>query len=260
MKGRLVTVANAKPEKIRCDACPAMCYIAAGRSGACDRYTNEDGKLVRLNPLKILENAAENGGEIVPFLEREWEGEILPGPETFVNAIGAGTTYPDYKPAPFIVASETDGVDMVTVVTEGIFSYCGVKLKIDTDRHLDNECAPVRADGEVIGHVTTSEYGSQILALGGVHHLTGGTKKEGRVTRATMLSLCNGEAANLTIDGGAELTVQAGKPLVINGALEERMRVGCSSATVGMFAAQWKGLVDDVIVVDDHITGVMSEH
>jgi len=26
--------------------------------------------------------------------------------------------------------------DMVTVVTEGIFSYCGVKLKIDTDRYL----------------------------------------------------------------------------------------------------------------------------
>ena len=27
-------------------------------------------------------------------------------------------------------------MDMVTVVTEGIFSYCGVKLKIDTDRDL----------------------------------------------------------------------------------------------------------------------------
>ena len=34
---------------------------------------------------------------------------------------------------------------MVTVVTEGIFSYCGVKLKIDTYRHRhENEiwCAP----------------------------------------------------------------------------------------------------------------------
>ncbi len=27
-----------------------------------------------------------------------------------------------------------------------------------------------------------------------------------------------------------------------------------------MFAAQWKGLVDEVVVVDDHITGVASEH
>ena len=59
--------------------------------------------------------------------------------DAFVTGIGAGTTYPDYKPAPFIVASEVEGVDMVTVVTEAIFSYCGVKVKIDTDRHLGPE-------------------------------------------------------------------------------------------------------------------------
>ena len=51
----------------------------------------------------------------------------------FVTAVGAGTTYPDYKPAPFIISREIDGVDFVTVVTEAIFSYCGVKVKIDTD-------------------------------------------------------------------------------------------------------------------------------
>jgi hypothetical protein len=38
------------------------------------------------------------------------------------------------------------------------------------------------------------------------------------------------------------------------------MRVGCGSAAIGMFAAQWRGLVDEVVVVDDHITGVVSEH
>src|SRR3546814_8215486 len=107
---------------------------------------------------------------------------LVSGARTFVTAIGAGTTYPDYKPAPFIVSSEIDGVDMVTVVTEGIFSYCGVKVKIDTDRHLGPEQSLVRADGEAVGHVTTGEYGSQMLSLGGVHHLTGGSKKEGRVT------------------------------------------------------------------------------
>ena len=37
---------------------------------------------------------------------------------------------------------------MVTVVTEGIFSYCGVKVKIDTDRHLGPERAAVRVQGE----------------------------------------------------------------------------------------------------------------
>ena len=38
------------------------------------------------------------------------------------------------------------------------------------------------------------------------------------------------------------------------------MRVGCGSATIGIFARQWQGHVDEVIVVDDHITGVLSEH
>ena len=38
------------------------------------------------------------------------------------------------------------------------------------------------------------------------------------------------------------------------------MRVGCGSAAMGMFARQWFGHADEVIVVDDHITGVMSEH
>ena len=42
--------------------------------------------------------------------------------QRFVSAIGAGTTYPDYEPAPFIVSSESGRRRMVTVVTEGIFS------------------------------------------------------------------------------------------------------------------------------------------
>jgi hypothetical protein len=54
--------------------------------------------------------------------------------------------------------------------------------------------------------------------------------------------------------------VQAGKPPIVDGAQEERMRVGCGSATIGMFAKQWFGKVDEVVVVDDHITGVLSEH
>src|SRR4030095_17085806 len=56
------------------------------------------------------------------------------------------------------------------------------------------------------------------------------------------------------------LTIQAGKPPVINGAAEERMRVGCGSATIGIFAKQWQDHADEVIVVDDHITGVLTEH
>ena len=42
-------------EKIRCDACPVMCYIANGKSGACDRYANEGGQLIRLDPLMVMQ-------------------------------------------------------------------------------------------------------------------------------------------------------------------------------------------------------------
>ena len=248
--------------KIRCDACPVLCYIREGMLGACDRYANRGGVLTRVDPHVLLERTLKAGGEVVPFLPaaREWDGRMVREPSTFVTAIGAGTTYPDYKPAPFIVSSEVDGVDMVTVVTEGIFSYCGLKVKNDTDRHLGAECSAVRANGEKIGHVTTAEYGSQMLSLGGVHHLTGGSKKEGRVTCESLLALANCKPVEVTVDGGATLIIEAGKAPIINGHREERMRVGCGSATIGIFAKQWMGLVDEVVVVDDHITGVLSEH
>ena len=248
--------------KIRCDACPVLCYIREGMAGACDRYANQGGTLVRVDPHVLLERAAGRGDAVVPFegTSESWDGSIVRGGDTFVTAIGAGTTYPDYKPAPFIVSSQVEGVDMVTVVTEGIFSYCGVKVKIDTDRHLGPERNLVRAGGEPIGHVTTVEYGSQMLSLGGVNHLTGGSKKEGRATCDALLALCNKQPVELVIDEGAKVVIQAGKAPIVNGVPEERMRVGCGSATIGMFARQWFDHVDDVVVVDDHITGVLSEH
>ena len=247
-------------EKIRCDACPVMCFIADGKSGACDRYANENGEIIRLDPLVILNNQIEKGEQVKPFLKADWNGETTENDNTFITAIGSGTTYPDYKPAPFIFNSKVDGADFITVVTEAIFSYCGVKIKIDTDRHLGSERAIVRHKGEAIGHVMTSEYGSQMLSLGGVDHLTGGSKVEGRVTCEALMNLCNKEAVELSIDEGLTVIVQAGKPPIIEGIEETKMRVGCGSATIGMFASQWIGLVDEVVVVDDHITGVVSEH
>lgn len=247
-------------EKIRCDACPVMCYIADGQAGACDRYANEDGRIIRCDPLTLLDKRIADGGDVVPFLKSEWDGRLIKDEDVFVTAVGAGTTYPDYKPAPFIVSREVEGADFVTVVSEAVFSYCGVKIKIDTDRHLGPEGATIRADGEAVGLVMTGEYGSQMLSLGGVHHLTGGSKKEGRATCETLMNLCNKEAVELVIDDGSSVTVEAGAAPIVDGTVEHRMRVGCGSATIGMFASQWKGLVDEVVVVDDHITGVVSEH
>jgi len=129
--------------KIRCDACPVLCYIKDGRAGACDRYANENGELVRVDAFTVIEQRNNENGEVVAFLPGDeipsWDGSLIGSNTTFVTAIGASTTYPDYKPAPFIVGQQHDGVDMVTVVTEGIFSYCGAKVKIDTDRHVGPE-------------------------------------------------------------------------------------------------------------------------
>ncbi|PIE16848.1 MAG: 6-hydroxynicotinate reductase [Rhodobacterales bacterium] len=255
---------RANPERIRCDACPVLCFIAEGRSGACDRYANNGGELVRLDPLTIIENSIEHGAKAVPFMKNtdgnDWDGDLVQSSRPFITAVGAGTTYPDYKPAPFIVSQTVADADLVTVVTEGIFSYCGVKVKIDTDRFIGHERAIVRCQGEPVGHVMTSEYGSKMLSLGGVEHLTGGSKKEGRITCDTLLKLCNRDAVELTIDDGATVVVKAGEAPIVNGQIEKRMRVGCGSATIGMFASQWAQHVDEVVVVDDHITGVLSEH
>ncbi|HJP23150.1 MAG TPA: 6-hydroxynicotinate reductase [Alphaproteobacteria bacterium] len=242
---------------IRCDACPVLCRIREGQAGACDRYANREGTLLRLDPLLVTARAEA----LVPFLEEsaQWDGELMAG-DRFLTGVGSGTTYPDYKPAPFIVSAEVDGVDMVTVVSEGIFSYCGVKVKIDTDRHLGSEAAAVRCQGEVIGHVSTAEYGSQMLALGGVQHFTGGSRREGDVTCQALMEMCNGQPVELDIEGGCGLVVEAGAAPIVDGQRETLMRVGCGSATIGMFARQWQGHADEVIVVDDQITGVLSEH
>ncbi|MFP6691066.1 MAG: 6-hydroxynicotinate reductase, partial [Alphaproteobacteria bacterium] len=206
---------------IRCDACPVLCRIREGKAGACDRYANIDGKLARLDPLLV----ASRSDKLVPFMEgtEAWSGEMLKPGDSFVTGLGSGTTYPDYKPAPFIVSAEIDGVDMITVVSEAIFSYCGVKVKIDTDRYLGPEEADVRCQGEPIGHVTTAEYGSQMLSLGGVRHFTGGSKHEGTVTCDALLAMCNGDAVELTVDGGSTVVVEAGAPPIVDGEQEQRM-------------------------------------
>ncbi len=251
-------------DKVRCEACPVLCQISPGKLGACDRYGNVDGVLTRTDALTLV---ARPGTDLVAFAAAQKDGAfaadtapISGDAPVFVSGIGATTTYPDYKPAPFIVASQHEGVDLVTVVTEGIFSYCSFKVKVDTDRFLGPEQATVRCRGEAVGHVTTIEYGSQFLAIGGVHHLTGGSKKEGRIACETMMALGNREPVELQVEGGARIVVQADRPPVIDGVAERRMRVGCGSAAIGIFAPQWAGHVDEVVVVDDHITGVLSEH
>jgi hypothetical protein len=82
------SVPDATTEKIRCDACPVMCYIADGKAGACDRYANHGGALVRLDPLTVI----QGGAQAVAFLDQgdnaqDWDGDVIQGNRTFVTAV-----------------------------------------------------------------------------------------------------------------------------------------------------------------------------
>ena len=52
-------------DRIRCDACPVMCYIRPGQAGACDRYANRDGELIRVDPHMIADVRADADNHLV---------------------------------------------------------------------------------------------------------------------------------------------------------------------------------------------------
>jgi hypothetical protein len=237
----------AQLEGLPCDACPIQCRIKDGLIGACQRYRNENGRLVRIAPLRAF-------GQVADAVGPE-PAEVLRQP--LVTGIGAGTTYPDCKPAPFIVCGRRSGVDVVTVVTEAPLSYSGIMVKIDTDLQIGEEGAPVLADRRQVGRVATEQYGSKMLSIGGVNQLTG---KNGMVAARTIVDIANRQPVKLRIEGGCRLELQVGRPPVIDGQTPVSMRVGCGSATMGLFAPLLREAADEVVVLDSHLTGLMSEH
>src|SRR5260370_17473470 len=93
-------------DKIRCDACPVMCYIKPGAAGACDRYANHNGELVRVDPHIVLEQTVSHGGRLVPFQAGgDWDGKLVREPSVFITAIGPGPTHPHSKPPPSLPSS-----------------------------------------------------------------------------------------------------------------------------------------------------------
>ena len=89
---------------VTCDACPVLCRIRPGKTGACDRYGNVDGAARRASIRSWSRSAPRpDGSRAVPGGSRTGTADPLSGAASFVTGIGAGTTYPDYKPAPFIV-------------------------------------------------------------------------------------------------------------------------------------------------------------
>jgi hypothetical protein len=234
-------------ERIQCGACPIECRIRDGNLGACQRYRNENGKLVRVTRIHPW---AEVAGAVGPD-----PADAIRRP--LITGIGAGTTYPDCKPAPYIVKGSRHDVDVVTVVTEAPLSYSGIMVKIDTDIPIGEEGAPVMAGKRKVGLVVTEQYGSKMLSIGGVNLLTG---KDGMVVARTITDLANKKPVKLKIDGGSKLELQVGRPPLIDGVKPDNMRVGCGSATLGLFSPLFKDAADEVIVLDSHLTGLLSEH
>lgn len=224
-----------KEGAVKCASCPVQCEILEGYSGACQRYHNVEGKLVRNR--ELVAKAIENG--------------------PLITAVGAGTTYPCCRPAPHIVQDTVNGVEVVTVVTEAPLSYSGAKVKIDTNLFIGEEGAKVKRNGKVVGMVDTEEYGSKMLSIGGANLLTG---KDGFIVARTVVEICNGQRVTLKVDGGSTLELQVGYAPIVNGVEDTKMRVGCGSATIGMFAGKLSEVVDEAIILDHHVVGLLSEH
>lgn len=233
------------PNTIKCTHCPVNCSIPVGSTGACKRYTNTGGEIVRNRKLVVdaVTEAPENAK--LPY-------------KPLITAVGSGTSYPCCRPAPFIVQDSVNGIDVVTVVTEAPLSYSGVKVKIDTNMHIGDEGAKVKRDGKVVGMVTTEEYGSKMLTIGGANLLSNGN--DGFVVARTVVDLANGRRVTLKVENGSTVEVQQGEAPVIDGAEEKLMRVGCGSATIGMFARHLCKVVDEAIILDYHVIGLLSEH
>jgi NAD-dependent dihydropyrimidine dehydrogenase PreA subunit len=233
--------------RIICTACPVNCRIAPEKLGACRRFVNDQGDLVRVRPLVFFDQIKE--------LQPPKPSPLLHPP--LITGIGAGTTYPDHLPAPYLVSDRRDEIDVVTVVTEAPLSYSGIKIKVDTDLAIGQEGAEIRFEGRPVGMVETEEYGSKILAIGGVNRLTG---KQGFAVARAIAAVANRRAIDVSIKKGAELTLQVGHPPIINKQKTDRMRVGCGSATAGLFAPFFQRAADEVIVLDSHITSQFSHH
>src|SRR6218665_1404924 len=92
--------------KVECNACPVLCHISDGRTGASDRYANRQGVLVRVDPVVLLRRTlASEQPALVPFdrpgaeaveahAAPDWRGDLLHADEVFVTGVSSSTTHP----------------------------------------------------------------------------------------------------------------------------------------------------------------------
>ncbi len=229
----------------RCDHCPVRCQIREGYKGGCQRYSNVGGLIETAEPLKFPER------ETFDEFRRNF---VLSTP--LVSAVSAGSTYPDFLAAPIQAEEKVDGFDVVTVVTGAPLTYSSVLVKIDTNKPIGEEGAPVFFKKRQVGHVTTQQYGSKMISIGGINFM----KKDYNVLLVRlMVAVSNREPFSLEVKGGAKLDLRVGDTPIINGKPGERMKVACGAGLQGIFGNTLKELADEVIILDSDITGLFSQ-
>jgi len=95
-EGALELETSVAPDALQCDACPIGCFIKPGHKGACLRYTNKSGQLIRIDP-------PQRFSDVASFVGAEPQEAIR---QPLVTALGSGTTYPDLGLHPILSGAD----------------------------------------------------------------------------------------------------------------------------------------------------------
>ncbi|MFC1971342.1 4Fe-4S binding protein [Chloroflexota bacterium] len=227
-------------DAVLCTNCPVGCFIKPGKIGECRTYINQDGRIMTIIPVTPFESVKEIVGEECD--------EVIRRP--FITGIGAG-----FRGGmdPLMVRGKVSGIDVVTCVSEAHYGWSGVLVKIDCERYIGEEGADVYDKGIKVGVVAHHFYGAATLYIGGGDLLI---KKNGWVAAKVAAAIANREKVALKVKGGAKLEVQVGEKPVVNGKVVEIRRWCCGESSAAfLYTEILAGLVDEVIVVDRHLSG-----
>ena len=201
---------------------PGGLHIPEGRLGGCQRYKNDGGQVTEARPLLLPEGVD---------LKERYRRALISSP--LITAVGAGGTYPDYLPAPLAAKESLDGVGRGH---RGHRVAPHLLQPAFQDRHRPlHRTGDGRGEipGAKVGHVTTEQYGSKMISVGGINVMKGKSRlKAVRLIAAA----ANGETVKLTVEGGAKLELTVGQAPIIDGRPAQAMKIACGAAIVGIFA------------------------
>lgn len=232
---------------VRCDCCPVHCNVPEGCLGSCQRFRNENGELVRIEPINIVDPSEIRINNLTGLPDRP-----------LVSAFGAGTNlYSTNTPSKIVAEAKVGDLDVITCATETVLSFNGARVKVDTDENIGSNGSPIRRNGVIVGYVNTAEYGSRMLYFGGAELNTGAG---GFMVTRTVSDLLNKRPVTVSTDTVKKLVLQHGQPPIVDGKQAQFMRIGCGSMVSSAYAPHWIRVVDECITIDYDITAKMSTH